>query len=70
MPHITVQVRKWGNSLGLILPREVVEEAAVSDRDLVDISIVKKKKTSGFGMCRGAGPFVEEEDAHTDIVGD
>jgi len=70
MTHITVPVRKWGNSLGILIPREVVEEAEVGDRDLVDVSIVKKKKTSGFGICRGAGPFIEEEEPHTDLTGD
>jgi hypothetical protein len=70
MVHITVPVRKWGNSLGIVIPRDAVGEAEVGDRDLVDVSIVKKKKTSGFGICRGAGPFVEEEEPHADLTGD
>jgi hypothetical protein len=70
MPHITVLVRKWGNSLGILLPRELVEETGVSDQDMVDVTVVRKKKTSGFGLCRGAGPFVEEEDGHPELSGD
>jgi len=30
----------------------------------------KKKKTSGFGLCKGAGPFVEDKESHADILGD
>ena len=70
MPHVTVPVRKWGNSLGIVLPKKLVEEAEVAENDLVDVTIVKKKKTSGFGLCRGTGPFKEEEDTHTDLTGD
>jgi hypothetical protein len=66
--HVTVSVRKWGNSLGILLPKEVVEETDVCEEDIVDIHIVKKKKISGFGLLKGASPFIEEEDSHTDIA--
>ena len=67
MAHITVPVRKWGNSLGILLPKEVVDETEVSEDDIVDIHIIKKKKASGFSLCKGASPFIENDDVHTDI---
>ena len=67
MTHVTVPIRKWGNSLGIVIPKEVVKETEVSEDDIVDVSIVKKRKVSGFGMCKHASPFVEDEDEHSDI---
>ena len=68
MAHVEVRVRKWGNSLGIIIPKEVAEELEISESDLVDASIAKKKKTSGFGLCRGTSPFVEEEETHPELA--
>jgi hypothetical protein len=68
MTHVTVSVKKWGNSLGILLPKEIVEETDVSEEDIVDIHIVKKKKATGFGLCRGASPFIEDDDSHADIA--
>lgn len=68
MIHVTVPVRKWGNSLGILLPKEVVDEIDVSEEDFVDIHMVKKKKVTGFGLCKGGSPFIEEDDSHADIA--
>ena len=35
----TTQVSKWGNSLGLRLPKSVALEAHVDDGDMVDVSV-------------------------------
>ena len=34
-----VQVSKWGNSLGLRLPKPIAREAEVGDGDVVDVSV-------------------------------
>lgn len=67
MTNATVPIRKWGNSLGIVIPKEVVKETEVSEGDFVDVSIVKKRKISGFGMCKRASPFVEDDEEHSDI---
>jgi antitoxin MazE len=35
----TTQIAKWGNSLGLRLPRSVTREADVDEGDTVDVSV-------------------------------
>ena len=35
----TTQVSKWGNSLGLRLPKSVAREARLDDGDTVDVSV-------------------------------
>lgn len=36
---ITTQVSKWGNSLGLRLPKSVTREAQLDEGDAVDVSV-------------------------------
>lgn len=36
---ITTQVAKWGNSLGLRLPKSVAREAQLDEGDTVDVSV-------------------------------
>jgi antitoxin MazE len=36
---MTTQVAKWGNSLGLRLPKAVAQEAEIGDGDTVDVSV-------------------------------
>lgn len=36
---ITTQVSKWGNSLGLRLPKSVAREAQLDEGDTVDVSV-------------------------------
>jgi hypothetical protein len=47
-----------------------VEESGVDDKDLVEVFKTRNNKASGFGLCRRAGPFVEEGNEHQDITGD
>ena len=35
----TTQVSKWGNSLGLRLPKSVAREAQIGEGDTVDVSV-------------------------------
>lgn len=36
---MTTQVAKWGNSLGLRLPKSVAVEAHIDDGDMVDVTV-------------------------------
>ena len=36
---ITTQIAKWGNSLGLRLPKSVAREAQLDEGDTVDVSV-------------------------------
>jgi hypothetical protein len=39
----TAVVRKWGNSLGITLPRELVEEQRIKEGDVLALPVVIKK---------------------------
>jgi antitoxin component of MazEF toxin-antitoxin module len=67
MCHATVEVIKWGNSFGVIIPKEKVLELGLLEKDLIDIDILKKEKVSGFGIARGKNPFEREEPEHEDL---
>lgn len=38
-----VQVRKWGNSLALRIPRSVAEDAGVRDGTILDVGVTRGK---------------------------
>jgi len=44
MCHATVEVKKWGNSLGIIIPKDKVVELGLSEKDIIDIDILKKER--------------------------
>ncbi len=67
MCHVTVELKKWGNSLGVVIPKEKVTELGLSEEDIIDIDILKKEKVSGFGLAKGKKPFVREEAEHEDL---
>ena len=48
---MTTQVAKWGNSLGLRLPKSVAAEARLAEGDAVDVSV-----QNGAIVIRPAGP--------------
>ena len=39
----TVVVRKWGNSLGITLPKELVEGQNIKEGDVLSLPVVIKK---------------------------
>ena len=62
-----VELKEWGNSVGVILPAERLKELGLHKGDKVDIEFIAKRKTDGFGICRGAKPFEEEKEPHKDL---
>ena len=61
---VEVELKEWGNSIGVILPAEKLKELGLHKGDKVDINVIQKKRVDGFGICRGAKPFEEETDKH------
>lgn len=47
--------RKWGNSLGITLPKELVEKEHIKENEEVKVFILKKSQTGErlFGMFKG-----------------
>ena len=67
MCHSTVELKKWGNSLGIIIPKDKIDELRLSEHDFIDIDIAKKEKINGFGIARGKAPFIRDHYEHDDI---
>ena len=61
MTHLTVNVKKWKDSFGIIIPKQAVDQFGISADEVLDVEIVKKRRRSGFGICRGASQYKEEE---------
>ena len=61
------KLRAWGNSVGVILPKELVKEEKLSINDEVEV-IVKKKSNplkDAFGKLR---EFKDKSDKSTDEI--
>ena len=67
MCHATVELKKWGNSLGVIIPKDKIDELGLLDHDIIDIDIMKKEKISGFGIAKGKASFKREHAEHEDL---
>jgi antitoxin component of MazEF toxin-antitoxin module len=54
MAETEVEVRKWGNSLGIVIPADIVraEGLAPHDRALVRIMKVRRPDPRAFGFLR------------------
>ena len=55
-------VKKWGNSLGVVIPMEAVKSMKIKEKDKIVVDLMTKKRINGFGVFKGAKPFVREED--------
>ena len=47
----TSKARKWGNSLGIVLPNELVTDHNIREGDELEVKV--KKKNAGLGDLRG-----------------
>lgn len=61
---VDVELKEWGNSIGIILPSEKLKEFGLRKGDRIEIDIVMKKRLNGFGIAKGAKPFEEEKEEH------
>lgn len=67
MSMTTVKVKEWGNSLGVIIPKEIVEHVSLHAGDEIKIDIIKNKRIDGFGMFKNLPRFKEEREEHEDF---
>lgn len=65
---VEVELKEWGNSIGVILPIEKLRELKLKKGDRVDINIVLKKKMDGFGISKGKDSFHEEDETHDEFL--
>ena len=62
MTTAEAKIKQWGNSLGIIIPKEVIRNEGLGAGDIIKIEIVKERKIDGFGMLKGAPSFVRDHD--------
>ena len=64
---VEVEIKEWGNSMGVILPSEKLKKMGLRKGDRIEIKIVIKKRIDGFGIAKGAIPFEEEKEEHEEF---
>ena len=51
------KIRRWGSSLGIVFPSEVIRKESLQEGDEIVIGIKKNKSLEGvFGSLRGWDP--------------
>lgn len=51
---IQVRVKKWGNSLGIVLPSEFVDKERLKENERISINVIKEVDLSDiFGSLKG-----------------
>ncbi len=48
MVETEVKTRKWGSSIGVVLPKELVEEASIRANETILIDVKKRHKAKEF----------------------
>ncbi|MBS3175459.1 AbrB/MazE/SpoVT family DNA-binding domain-containing protein [Candidatus Woesearchaeota archaeon] len=61
---VEVELKEWGNSIGVIIPIEELKELGLGKGDRVEIEIIKKEIADGFGICKGSKSFKEDLEMH------
>ena len=67
MSMTETKIKKWGNSLALIIPKEIAKREELSAGDTVKVDISKEKRVDAFGMFRGAPSFSKEDEGDSDF---
>ncbi len=62
MVQTTAQVKKWGNSLGIIIDKKVSKKLGLKEGEKINLDIISKEKMKGFGITKGAKSFRSEND--------
>jgi len=64
---VEVELKEWGNSIGVVLPIEKIREMGLKRGDRVEIKIIVKKRLDGFGVAKGAKSFEEDKEEHSEF---
>jgi len=59
-----IRVKKWGNSIGVIIPKDIVKIENLHVGDTIKVEIAKEKRVNTFGIFKGGPPFEREEEEH------
>jgi hypothetical protein len=64
---VEVELKEWGNSVGVVLPIDKVRQMGLKKGDKIEIKIFLKKRIDGFGIAKGGKPFEEEKEEHEEF---
>ncbi len=64
---IEVELKEWGNSIGIILPNKRLRKLNLKKGDKIEIEIITKKMVDGFGIAGKAKPLDEEDQEHKEF---
>lgn len=62
-----VKVRKVGDSLGILIPKDIADTESIKEGEEVEVSVLKRKKLEALlkkvmGSAKGAGPFERDRE--------
>jgi len=58
--EVEIKTKKWGSSLGIIIPKEIVRQERIQEGQEIRINILTRKKTTGadiFGALKFKKPI-------------
>ena len=69
-----VKVRKVGDSLGFLIPKEIADKESIKAGDEIEVGILKRRKLDALlkklmGSAKGAGPFERDREDRLDREG-
>ncbi|MBW1668194.1 MAG: AbrB/MazE/SpoVT family DNA-binding domain-containing protein [Deltaproteobacteria bacterium] len=67
MVVIENEARKWGHSLGVIIPVEIAKKINLKEGQVLEMKIKVKKRIDAFGKFKGANRFREEKSGHKEF---
>lgn len=67
MPMTETKIKRWGNSLALIIPKEITKQEELNEGDIVKVEISKEIRIDGFGILKGAPKFSREDKGDSDF---
>ena len=65
--HGVGELKKWGNSIGLVIESKTIKRLKLEAGEVVDYDIKVKKRIDAFGKFKGKKAFEEEIEAHKDF---
>ena len=63
--NIHIEVKRWGNSLAVIIPAETAKELKLEEGVAVDLEIRKCERIDAFGILKSKVPFEREHEHET-----
>ena len=64
MVNAELKIKRWGNSIGLVIPKDIVKIEDLHIGDTVKVDIEKEKRIDAFGILKGMPRYEREDEGH------